>query len=124
MSAPRLRVIDSAEAFRADAERYRDLARADHRTAAERRALLAAAKDAAAAAASLAPTAPTVETPSDEVRATLTALLELRRNGVVFDDRFAVEAKPAELLTLAADLEARAAVLRGLAETRTAPPRA
>jgi hypothetical protein len=34
---------------------------------------------------------------------------------------FIAEAKPDELLTLAADLEARAAVLRGLAETRTAP---
>ena len=52
MSAPHLRVLDSAEAFRADAERYRALARADHRSASERRALLAAAKDAAAAAAS------------------------------------------------------------------------
>jgi len=121
MSAPHLRVLDSAEAFRADAERYRALARADHRSASERRALLAAAKDAAAAAASLAPRVSTFEGPSAEDIRVLDELLEMRQRAAAFDDRHVAGAKPDELLTLAADLEARAAELRGLAETRTTP---
>ncbi len=120
MTARHLRGLNSAEAFRADAERYRALARADHRSASERRALLAAARDAAAAAASLAPTAATVETPNTEARQTLDALLELRHQAAAFDDRHIAAAKPAELRTLAAGLEARAATLRGLAAERGA----
>lgn len=54
------------------------------------------------------------------MRQSLDALLELRRNGVVFDDRFTAEAKPNEVLNLAADLEARAAMLRGQATEREA----
>ncbi len=59
------------------------------------------------------------------MRDTLIVLLEMCQKAAAFDEDHIARAKPAELLTPGADLEARAAVLRGLAAERQhfGPPR-
>lgn len=77
--------------------------------------------DTATAARIAAPVIP-LRCPRDplvqEVAATVDRILELRRRAIAFDEAHVAHGAPEELFTLAADFEAHAAMLRGLAVER------